>query len=168
MTVEVAGGEMPGEVDVQARQDVIDRLRKVTAGFSVAGKGFSRSHGLQRTDAEALLLVVDAERDGEPLGPSRLARGLGISTASATVLVDRLVAAGHVRRHLDPADRRRVTLAVSAATMASAADYFAELNTRLLACLGDVPPEDIATVAGVLDTLLAALDTPVCRDGVTT
>jgi DNA-binding MarR family transcriptional regulator len=44
---------------------------------------------------------------GEPIGPVELGRRLHISSASATVLVDRLERAGHVRRIPHGHDRRR-------------------------------------------------------------
>ena len=43
-----------------------------------------------------------------PLGPSELSRRLGISTASTTIAIDRLVALGHVTREPNPHDRRGV------------------------------------------------------------
>ncbi|MEE8600584.1 MarR family winged helix-turn-helix transcriptional regulator [Euzebya tangerina] len=47
------------------------------------------------------------------LGPADLALLLGISTASSTVLVDRLEDAGHIRRQPHPEDRRRKQLVVT-------------------------------------------------------
>lgn len=47
------------------------------------------------------------------LGPAGLASLLGITTASATVLVDRLEEAGHVERRSHPEDRRRKQLVVT-------------------------------------------------------
>lgn len=47
------------------------------------------------------------------MGTADLGRRLGISSASATVLVDRLERAGHVERVRDTADRRRVVLTVT-------------------------------------------------------
>lgn len=44
------------------------------------------------------------------VGPAELSERLGISTGSSTELVDRLEAAGHLRRERHPTDRRRVTL----------------------------------------------------------
>ena len=46
-----------------------------------------------------------------PMGAAELARRLGIRSASATVLVDRLEAAGHVERVRHDTDRRRVIVA---------------------------------------------------------
>ena len=50
------------------------------------------------------------------LGPAELGRLLGMSSGSATALVDRLVEAGHVVRHPHHRDRRRRVLAVSEAS----------------------------------------------------
>ncbi|MGF1661510.1 MAG: MarR family winged helix-turn-helix transcriptional regulator [Kineosporiaceae bacterium] len=46
----------------------------------------------------------------EPMGPVELARRLDMTSASATVLVRRLEATGHVAREPHPADRRRTVL----------------------------------------------------------
>jgi DNA-binding MarR family transcriptional regulator len=54
-------------------------------------------------DLEAMNhLIVDG-----PLGPTEIGRRLHITSAAATVLVDRLEAVGHVSRQGDPDDRRR-------------------------------------------------------------
>ena len=67
----------------------------------------SRELGMNATDMVALdLLDVHG-----PMGTAELARRLGIRSASATVLVDRLEAAGHVERVRHTTDRRRVTVA---------------------------------------------------------
>lgn len=47
------------------------------------------------------------------IGPAGLASLLGMTTASATVLVDRLEKAGHVERRSHPEDRRRKQLVVT-------------------------------------------------------
>lgn len=44
------------------------------------------------------------------LTPSELSRRLDISTAATTLVVDRLVALNHVRRHPHPHDRRKVVV----------------------------------------------------------
>lgn len=52
----------------------------------------------------------------EPLGPVELARLLGMSSGSATTLVERLARAGHVDRRPHPSDGRRRAVTVTAAT----------------------------------------------------
>ena len=46
-----------------------------------------------------------------PTGPSALAARLGVTTAAASGIVDRLVTRGHVERQPHPADRRRTVVA---------------------------------------------------------
>ena len=48
--------------------------------------------------------------EAEQLGPVELGARLSISSGSATGLVDRLEAAGHVRRQPHPSDRRRLVV----------------------------------------------------------
>jgi DNA-binding MarR family transcriptional regulator len=66
--------------------------------------------GLGVTDLSALDHLLQSPL---PLGPVELGHRLGISSASATTLVDRLEHAGHIVRTADPADRRRQTLVVT-------------------------------------------------------
>jgi DNA-binding MarR family transcriptional regulator len=69
--------------------------------------------GLSGTDFLALKYVMVCEL---PLGPARLGQLLGISSGSATALVDRLEQAGHLERRAHATDRRRKVLAVTATT----------------------------------------------------
>jgi DNA-binding MarR family transcriptional regulator len=70
----------------------------------------ARQLGVRVTDVQAVDHVLLAD---EPLGPVELGTRLGIRSASATVLVDRLVAVDHLSRDRDPQDGRRVTLSVT-------------------------------------------------------
>lgn len=69
-----------------------------------AEHAIARDLGLPYTDALALNHILNT---AGPLGPVELGRRLGITSASATVLVDRLVVSGHLSRRPDPADGRR-------------------------------------------------------------
>jgi DNA-binding MarR family transcriptional regulator len=60
--------------------------------------------GLYSTDLETMdILAIHG-----PLTAGRLAELTGLSTGAVTGLIDRLEAAGYVRREKDPRDRRRV------------------------------------------------------------
>jgi DNA-binding MarR family transcriptional regulator len=67
--------------------------------------------GVGHSDLSALDYLATAP---ESVGPVELGHRLGMRSASATVLVDRLEKAGHVARLPHPDDRRRVSLAVTA------------------------------------------------------
>ncbi|MEO6086404.1 MAG: MarR family winged helix-turn-helix transcriptional regulator [Umezawaea sp.] len=67
----------------------------------------ARRLGVGVTDVQAVSHLVESQ---EPLGTVELGNRLGIRSASATVLVDRLEAAGHLHRAGHPKDGRRVVL----------------------------------------------------------
>ncbi|MEV8368912.1 MarR family transcriptional regulator [Microbacterium sp. NPDC064584] len=88
--------------------------------FLDVSDAFERSLGVElevnQTDLEAMEHLLMSG----PLGPSELARRLGISTASATTAIDRLVAVGHVTREPNPRDRRGVLVVPNEASRARA------------------------------------------------
>jgi DNA-binding MarR family transcriptional regulator len=67
----------------------------------------ARRLGLSYNEVRALELLSDSARG---LGTVELANGLGMRSASATELVDRLETSGHVRRRPHETDRRRVVV----------------------------------------------------------
>ena len=85
-------------------------LWEVMRAAEDAGHVLARRLGLPDNDVRAMSLLVDSE---DPLGPVELGNRLGMRSASATELVDRLEAAGHVRRAPHPRDRRRVIVEVT-------------------------------------------------------
>ena len=52
-----------------------------------------------------------------PLSPTQIASRLGVSTAAATVVIDRLTSVGHVTRTANPTDRRGVVVVPSPASV---------------------------------------------------
>ncbi len=85
-------------------------LREVQQAGIEANQELARRLGVGITDVAALEHLFSAPA---PLGPVELGHRLGIRSASATALVDRLEQSGHVRRQPRPDDRRRVALVAS-------------------------------------------------------
>lgn len=85
-------------------------LRRVQQAGVEANQELARRLGVGITDVAALEHLSSA---AAPLGPVELGHLLGIRSASATALVDRLEQSGHVRREPRPDDRRRVALVPS-------------------------------------------------------
>lgn len=109
---------MPGGVEHRSRgpreREVTRRAREVSVALREvqrvsldARQALARRLGLGVSDVNALDQLVFST---EPIGPAELAARVGMTTASATVLVDRLEKAGHLRRAPHPRDRRRQTL----------------------------------------------------------
>jgi DNA-binding MarR family transcriptional regulator len=84
-------------------------LRGVLARYSDVVRLVAERVALSVGDLTALELLMN----DPALGPADLAQRLGITSASATVLVDRLEQAGHLSRKAHAHDRRRRTLEVT-------------------------------------------------------
>ena len=85
-------------------------LRTAQQAGAEANLELARRLGIGLTDLHAMNHIFSGT---VPIGPVELGQRLGIRSASATALVDRLEHSGHVRRQPHPDDRRRVTLVPS-------------------------------------------------------
>jgi DNA-binding MarR family transcriptional regulator len=86
---------------------------------------------LNNTDLTALLYVDRMERRGTPARVGDLTDYLAVSTATATTIVNRLSAAGHVERRPDPGDGRGRTIRTTPASRGSIGDQFADIRAEL-------------------------------------
>jgi DNA-binding MarR family transcriptional regulator len=85
-------------------------VRAVVQAAADADVELARRLHMRPMDYAAVGHVMTA---APPLGPLQLSHRLGISSGSATELVDRLERSGHLQRHRDDVDRRRVTLSLT-------------------------------------------------------
>jgi len=119
----------------QLRQRLAFQLRRLTAEVEHLSHEFASLHAMHPTDMRALVVMMDAAREGRPMTPGRLGAELNLTSASVTALVDRLERAGHVRRVRDAADRRRVTLEAQPQVHELGAAFFGGLNRELIAAM---------------------------------
>jgi DNA-binding MarR family transcriptional regulator len=89
-----------------------------------------------------------------PLGPSELSRRLGISTASTTKVVDRLVELGHVTREAHPSDRRSVLVVPTESSRARALGVLMPMIQGIDAELDAFSHEDQATITDYLERVV--------------
>jgi DNA-binding MarR family transcriptional regulator len=78
------------------------------------------SHG----DFHALLHIMVAETAGAPLTLVQPSQRLDVSAPGITYFVDRMIGALHIRRELDPDDRRKSLLRYENSGMALAREFF--------------------------------------------
>jgi DNA-binding MarR family transcriptional regulator len=83
-------------------------VRRTGALMNLMGQAAAERVGINATDLNCLNILSFSG----PLTAGELARATGLTTASITGVVDRLEAAGFVRRERDSADRRRVVVTV--------------------------------------------------------
>jgi DNA-binding MarR family transcriptional regulator len=108
--------------------EITNNLRRYAVDAQQVGHAFANLHGLNPTDLQALIAVMDAERLGDPITPGRL--GEHLSSGSVTALIDRLERAGHIRRDRDTVDRRKVLLHYADQGAALAMEFFQPLGAR--------------------------------------
>lgn len=128
------------------QEQLSQALRDVMRASHEASIGLARRLELGLNDVAALDLLSLVG----PLGPVELGERLGMRSASATALVDRLEAAGHVERRRDSTDRRRVTVVPTEQAQHEAMAAMEPMLAGLAAAARDLTPEQAETVARYL------------------
>lgn len=87
------------------RSETLEALHQLLDSSRRSAPAIARKAGLTHTELAALEHVFE-----EPVGPSELAQRIGVTSAAATGIVDRLESRGHVERRPHPTDRRRTAV----------------------------------------------------------
>ena len=137
------------------------QLREVASLSTQFHKHVGHSLSVNDTDLSAMEHLMT----NGPLTPTDLARHLGISTAAATVMVDRLTAVGHVHREPHAHDRRKVVVVPTPASVLAAFETLApmfagvaQVTARLNESDRAVVTHFLADVIGVFRGAIAAPD----------
>lgn len=144
-------GEEAQQVD---GEELGELLRTYARAVQRVNLALARALGIPPTDVWAMEHLLSA---GE-LGPVELGNRLGIRSASATTLVDRLERAGHAQRRRHDVDRRRLVVAPTEQGAAAVLGAFAPLAQALDAAADELTPEGRAAVAQYLRRVTAALE----------
>jgi DNA-binding MarR family transcriptional regulator len=148
--------------DVQP--DLDTRALQITARLSRIGPLLARRQenvfgrfGLSRGEVGMLSALRVA---GAPhrLSPTRLGRGLMLSSAGVTSRVDRLERRGYVRRLPDPDDRRGVIVELTEEGRAAVDAAVREITISDRELLERLDPAQLAQLEDLLRTLLAGLE----------
>lgn len=104
----MARGAGAGQGRVRLLEELSTVSRRHMASYALFNQAVADHLGLHPTDLQCLNLLT---LEGGPVTTGRVAELTGLTTGSATRLVDRLERAGYVVRQRDAADRRRVLVA---------------------------------------------------------
>jgi DNA-binding MarR family transcriptional regulator len=85
--------------------------RRHYAAYALFNQALANRLGLHPTDLQCVSLL---DLEPEPLSNGEIAKLLGLTSGSATRLVDRLEQAGFVTRVPDPRDRRKTLVSLAA------------------------------------------------------
>lgn len=133
--------------DALVRHQITERLQQMR----VLLEGFEQHLGRQLTVNPTDLTAMEHLISAGPLSPTELASRLQVSTAAATMVVDRLEAVGHVTRRRHPTDRRRVEVVPQPASVAKAFAHLSPMIAGVAGVLDDFNPEERAAIARFLD-----------------
>lgn len=142
---------------------VLQALRGYRAAEVATRRSTRDSMGMGETDLLALRYLLRAQAAGERVGPKDLSRTLGITTASTTSLIDRLVGSGHVRREPHPTDRRSLVIVPTAATDSEVRETLGEMHRRMLAVAEELSAEESRIIVSFLRRMADALTEQVER-----
>ena len=149
-----------GDERTRLQRVLVDDVRTLSFRTQHLAHAFAEQQAMHPTDLEAVVHVMQAETDGDPLTAGRLAGALGLSSAATTSVVDRLERAGHVQRERDDVDRRRVHLRITSGAMAVAGAFFGPLGQRTDAVMAGFTTHELAAVhrflEGFSEAMLAA------------
>ncbi|WP_344375811.1 MarR family winged helix-turn-helix transcriptional regulator [Agromyces tropicus] len=115
------------------------------------------------TDLLAIRFLLKREQEGRSVSPKDLATHLGISSASTTVLIDRLVRSGHVERRPHPTDRRALVIAPTIASDDEVRATLGDMHRRMIQVAEGLEPDEAVTVLDFLEDMRTAVDS--VRDG---
>jgi DNA-binding MarR family transcriptional regulator len=140
------------------RTDVVTEISVAIRTMLQTGRemhaALARHLHLGETDLAAMDHLVASKN---PMGPVELGHRLGIRSASATVLVDRLAAAGHLTRDQHPADRRRVTLHPTQTAKVEIRQALTPLLTSISEIAARLDPDQAQAVLAFLTEVTGAL-----------
>ncbi len=137
---------------------VLQALRGYRAAEVATRRSTRDSMGMGETDLLALRYLLRAEAAGERMGPKDLSRMLGITTASTTSLIDRLVGSGHVRREPHPTDRRSLVIVPTSVTDSEVRATLGEMHRRMLAVAEELSVEESRVIVSFLRRMTEALN----------
>jgi DNA-binding MarR family transcriptional regulator len=144
------------DLDVEPLQ-VLSRISRLARHLDIARSGAFADHGLESWQFDVLSAL---RRQGPPfqLTPGALLRATLVTSGTMTNRIDRLAAAGLVRREADPSDRRGVLVTLTGLGRERVDAALADLlhsERMLLAGLGR---RERRQLADLMRTLLAPFD----------
>ncbi len=146
------------DLDVEPMQ-VLSRISRLARHLDIARRGAFAEHRLESWEFDVLSAL---RRQGPPfqLTPGALLRATLVTSGTMTNRIDRLAAAGLVRREPDPRDKRGVLVTLTEQGQARVDAALAGLLRRERMLLAGLDTGERQHLADLMRTLLAPFDAP--------
>ena len=144
------------DLDVEPMQ-VLSRISRLARHLDIARRGAFADHGLESWEFDVLSAL---RRQGPPfqLTPGALLRATLVTSGTMTNRIDRLAAAGLVRREPDPRDKRGVLVTLTDRGREQVDAALADLLSRERALLAGLNIGERRRLADLMRILLAPFD----------
>jgi DNA-binding MarR family transcriptional regulator len=137
---------------------VLNALRRYRQAEKDMRARTQTSMQMGETDLAAIRFLLRAQRRGTSVSAKELAGHLGITTASTSVLINRLVKSGHLERHAHPTDRRGVLITATDGSDEEVRATLAGMHARMIAAAERLGPEEARAVVDFLRSMTEAVD----------
>jgi DNA-binding MarR family transcriptional regulator len=135
--------QVTGARRAQLEAELSRESRTYLASYVLFNQALADHLGLHPTDVQAISLITAAP---EMLTVKQIAEVTGLTTGSATRLVDRLERGGYVTRQPDEQDRRRVLVAAVPGRMARVQAVWDDLRGGWQAMFEDLSESELEVV----------------------
>jgi DNA-binding MarR family transcriptional regulator len=155
---EASGYWFPDDDATQRGVAVLNALRRYRASETAMRRRTRDSMGMGETDLLAVRFLLQSQRAGRSVSPKDLAAYLKISSASTTILIDRLVKSDHVRRDPHPTDRRALVITPTTETDDEVRATLGVMHRRMMSIAEGMSADDARAVAVFLERMREAVD----------
>ena len=144
-----------GQLDYSAA--VLKSLRDYRTAETAVRRSTRDSMGMGETDILALRYLLRVQASGKSVVPKDISQFLGITSASTTSLIDRLVASGHVRREAHPTDRRSVVVVPTVESDREVRLTLGNMHREMMAVAEGLSADEARVVVEFLSRMTEAL-----------
>ncbi|SMH44812.1 DNA-binding transcriptional regulator, MarR family [Rathayibacter oskolensis] len=150
----------PGEASAPGAVEVLAAMRAFRTAETAMRRRTRGSMGMGENDLLAVQFLMRRQQSGQHVSPKDLAAYLGISSASTTVLIDRLVKSGHVERQPHPSDRRAIRIVATPTSHREVRETLDEMHRRMLEAAQRLTGQEATTVIDFLQTMRDIVEKP--------
>lgn len=150
----------PGDAGEPSPVEVLAAVRAFRTAETAMRRRTRGSMGMGENDLLAVQFLMRRQQSGQPVSPKDLTAYLGISSASTTVLIDRLVKSGHVLRQPHPSDRRAIRIIATPVSHREVRETLDDMHQRMLEAAEKLSPSEARTVIGFLSTMREIVEKP--------
>ena len=149
------GASNPTELsDRLSESSTLKLLRTLTSLSEQAGPAVARRAQLTQNELRALEHLME-----HPMGPGELGRLLGVSSAAASGIIDRLETRGHAQRTSHASDGRRTSVTISTSGRGEVVGFLMPMFRELAVVDAELSETDRAAVDRFLQGAIRALRT---------